>query len=326
LLSFLVNEIKRLSNDDEEIALQTSSLYRLYYSSLVYKNKSILEKHSNDLTYPQGILLNFLHSIIRDEQQLVEHRVVWTDNMFKRYMEINKVNISEVLKLGIIVEEDFKNAKLFINDFDYLNNIINKGSNAAYIRGTEFRARGIKYCDKYINKSKELNVDNFSRTLSYSSWCKYSNKRWVTDDNLHQNYGQINYFAVVNLPFDNIVHGIPIASISARKHYRALNLGKKCNLDRIVIQEANQPDTFTAVYNILSVPIATVPFSQNNKPINYNSRQRIKDNLQDVHYILLFSLDRHRENIHTNYNIYSLIHPYYEKNALQQFKKEFDSK
>lgn len=311
LLIYMATETILLCGENVSLALKNSSLYRLYYSYLIYKRKSKF-----NYTEDEKAFWEFLYFLVSRENYFRDNKIIIS-------YEIKLVeNIEELLKQEYIFQIDVDSIKMLMNSKSFF---VSKLCNKAIIYGIKFYARGSSCREtntpKIINQrygqqnpdiktnNKENNLsDNFLIKKQFSSWCK------VSSANNNYTLGQLNYFAEFSFPNDTLINKIKFSSITMRKSIKQI---KYPNLDTISVDDTSSLDSkrmYSNLYNILSTRVMIAAFDSNNQPIEVDENVA-SHNSEDVKILVLFSLQRNRESIHK----IKKLHPYYT--TTQQLSK-----
>ena len=281
---------------DEDTCLQSSSLYRLYYSSKIYEKKNI-HKHFS----VQSKFLGFLMFISLNRGSLPISALPSDEH-----------EIAEKLNQLCLFECDIDSALTLTKDerFGISNITVN-----AIIWGTRFQGRGHE-CREYEPSDKVLNPDNILKNNYYkrdhiSSWCRLYN----IEGNAKYSLGQLNFFAEFTFPNDNIINKMMFASLTKRgMHSKDIgepikHLAFKANLFKVSSDTAiDYFYPFVCAYNILSTRLIAAAFDHDNTPINLHGG--VGHRSKELANLILFSLQRQRECIHNDTMVYNKIHPY----------------
>jgi hypothetical protein len=220
IIDQLVLEIKKVCRNKYE-AYYKSSIYRMYDSYLFQKENDF------DGCFQGVSFYNFLKYFCMDE----------TNDFYKKYA-IHK-SASEVF-YEYYEHTDFEaietKGNFIIEDLVTIHKILNEFSPTrfkdAIVFGVAMDSRGIEYCEKEApwpdkngkfgptNPQNELKNCWFNKN-SISSWFKYRYQSSEKDEFGFEGYtkcgfGQFNYFFRINLPQEQLLHGLPMASSVCR--------------------------------------------------------------------------------------------------------------
>jgi hypothetical protein len=350
LLKFLVHEAKKLAEPQQ--LLQNSSLFRLHMKYQYYRQKIIdtNDKKTIDCTSTFYDWISYVYDLssLYKRKNLITEDVPPTDS-FKIY----KFDFEAIQH---IKGEDFKKIRVY---------------KSALIWGTRFKARG-KECremesydsvfERYGQQTRTNVLSNSSNILSknYSehvkSWCKvYDHEatcKQIENDQAYKDYdpifafGLLNFFTVLSIPHENVLSGVPIASITLRKHNK-LRLKGYSSEDTTYFENVHSIDcddnkslifdcSFVALHNIYATPIAIAAFEDSHykvpientkirsrKVYKKNSVAHHDDDIISAKCLVLYSLERRNECIHNTREIREAMHPYFDKNnALVRIKNQ----
>jgi hypothetical protein len=133
----------------------------------------------------------------------------------------------------------------------------------------------LKY--RVSNQNNSLK-DGWYNKKEYSSWCKFrapvttrqaaKSTRNVTKLNCNYFYAQLNYMFYLNLPADEILHGVPFANIVPRQHKsEASNLVDVIQCHDDWSSYVKDPHIFTALTNAFATPILLQPTTLAGVPV-----------------------------------------------------------
>lgn len=212
LLTTLVNEICK-QFDDVNIALHTSSFYRLYFA--------FKEFHSKNYKMNFSSFLKFLCEFSEEREVFI-------------IKDRNVTNYSrDLFNQGKIFESDLETAKIVEDPFHCF---YSKG----IIYGKEFHGRGLKHREnsdgqirdgrygmqkkhRQFDPCNSLNVFNpniFNGNLFASSMVRYKLGKECHITKFHKKrvcFGNVNFFFRMNCPNDPILNNIPMCNLVPRK-------------------------------------------------------------------------------------------------------------
>lgn len=251
-------------------ALQVSPLYRLLqcyenrgvYSGATGKVVKTQSKKVRELTF-----LQWMRCVI-DEYDTSGGVVYFADNY--NFVHANPSTDSS------IADEIFERKSIYTKDIDIMRKMIAIDAfpisynmySRANIYGTAFRSRGFekretnvtkfgnyggdKNMIKVTNNSNKLRY-HWNKEVEYSSWCKY----FDYNNQEEENYGQINAFLQLHVPFDPFIDGMCLASITSRKHINHMYIDHIYANDEASLAE----HLFIPVTNIKATPLLVAGFS-----------------------------------------------------------------
>jgi hypothetical protein len=211
---------------------------------------------------------------------------------------------------------------------------------------------------------KNVNLDLTDTLFNkgfYSSWCKvytYTYNKMPhkylissqTNTTRKTSFAFINCFFRVRLPNDKLINNLPIASITIhdeeKDKFNYHNYNSTCNLKMFLLtNNYNDSNIFTSIYNIFSTPILTVPFIKYKRLLSNKTYKTMVEPILEVDevlisilkgtnenndfvlvygYLMLLSLFRERECIHSNNKIFKKIHPYFNKKSYENFTNNYN--
>lgn len=275
LLKAMVTEVRKQTADEADASFN-SSLYRLYISY-----------QANSKNY--STFWTFIEAISKMESNDFENKII-----------CNKYDI-RYLKEGFVYQRDLKTVKELTVDSKA------KSYDKAIVYGSELKSRGaaraLRDFDE-IEKQKQLKEDqsNWWKSHECDSWCQY---RFVEDPwNIHCEekilFAQINYFFRFQLPNDNILNGVPFASVVTRKT-------DNNNFVKLELASYGR-NIFIPVTNIVSTRILLAPYDSNGTSVGHLSGDKalidvdklINNNLESMSYFQ--PIARYPQRIKRSYN------------------------
>lgn len=180
------------------------------------------------------------------------------------------------------------------------------------IYGIKFYGRGYDFSETEIpedykhsygfNKSNEIHwkkpknnfnilVNNWFEKTQYSSWCKI---RYASDLNPERintrpnsytstKYAQLNYFFRLYIIGDEHFHGVPFASVTARKLVN--NRGSHKFISKISADDSISFDDailFTACTNIISTPVLLIGIDRDSNPILIDNNKLVNKKMTTI--------------------------------------------
>jgi hypothetical protein len=321
LINIMVDELDLFVNNKLKL-FTISPLYRLYIFYRRSKEQFTIKKNNESLS-----LYEFLVFLCSEgwENLCVKNKLVLETDPSKPE-EI--VTHDGELIYGIY-RKDKKFIHYIVKNFGKDIKIYDK----AKILGTKFSSRGFGF--REYNDSNQLSDANVTMTKKHiSSWCKVYNpceQQYADYYDPNVDIGQINTFFYINLPDENLLHGLPIASITYHKALKPI-LGTDSFTDKgekhknkenfyfetLVKVKCNTNDIkdhysgFVFLYNIYAHPLAVAAVDADNKAIpglkssckNVNQQQTIIDTLY------LFPVHRNKCCFHDNESLRKHYHPY----------------
>jgi hypothetical protein len=231
LLKVFISEIKKQCCCSTE-AYYRSPVYRMYHAFNYHQNKQT-KSHKIFRTMSFLKFLHYLSSNLfttlkgKSEEwffkQFCRKKDVSYCVVLKEYMNRNK-NCNDWEKItnetgfrndGVFIEEDLYHIKALI-----LNDFLPCKFSQAVVYGILMESKGEICAQRSKAEIGSLKFTWFEKK-NISSWFKYRHSNVSTDsfgfdDFSEFSFGQFNYFFRVFLPFDSMLHGLPMASCVCR--------------------------------------------------------------------------------------------------------------
>ena len=202
--------IQRFSVDE---AIERSSFYRIFYFQEYHSKKSNRPK---DAQAPSKKWSSYIENLTKSK--LKDDKYFYIS--YRKHSNFTK---RELLEGGCFLKEDIPLVK-------YLKAGLKvRVFRDAFIFGQRFNGRGYECREKDeaqnyrkdITQNESNNLKKYWSNLdNYSSWCKFRMLETNNNGVAHSKrttYGQINSFIQIYLPLDDLVNGLVLVSIVARK-------------------------------------------------------------------------------------------------------------
>jgi hypothetical protein len=287
LLESLLGEVLKKCKDNNEKAIEESTLFRLFTLFKKYK----FPRKSDDNTFYNWILIlyDLLHFIDSSTSSIsrVSSRSKFGDDL-SEFANAKNVLIDRI---------DFIELKDTIVAFVELYNKIEIYQNAI-IYGERFSARGFDFRECFEPKMQiaygrntkllgympklecnELSkYENWKAKRQYSCWCKFKDPLNKSSGYTY-NYGQLNYFFRIKCVRDKILHGLPIANLVCRT-FKPFYKVDKIDCTEFASMNSSKHPQFVPLTNIFASPILIAPFDIAQKPIIIDKRKFKKVTIQ----------------------------------------------
>jgi hypothetical protein len=275
LLQCLVSEVYKHA-DNEIDASKKSPLFSLHKKYLTKLNKK------DNVSFYQW--LRSFNNILFSERTFKTPAYFDSTVSDKNYLNREeKETIRSIINIPLNIQI-YKNAIIFGERFSG-RGIYFRESIAPRQENSYGRDKNLIKFKPHVSENQLSKFENWKPKKQYSSWCKFQCWNYKNSSNTNNKfqspfgksycYGQLNFFFRIQCKSDQIIHGLPIASIISRNFKTVDKVDKiDCTEYGSMIKQ-NCNEIFIPITNVYASPILVAPFDVQNKPIIVTNK-RIK--------------------------------------------------